>query len=669
MAIQYAALFQPFHIGKLEIKNRICMAPMLPGGWLDADKNVTDETIAYYEARAKGGAGLIFTGASFPNAGLEITDFTRSPFAKPNTFLVQTRKLADTVHKYGCKLFVQQQLGCGRTAVPAVMEGLPVAPSPVADRYDPSVICRELTTEEVYRLIDAVVEGAVLSWQAGADGVNINGVKGGYLGDQFATAAFNHRTDEFGGDLEGRARLMVEIVKRIKAACGQDFPVTTRLGTKAHMKAERVGHLPGEDYQEFGRDMEESLALGRILEEAGYDAILFGTGTYDSIYWLYPPMYMPDGCYIEEASALKQALHIPVICPGKLSDPDMANEAVRDGRIDALSIGRGLVADPEWPNKVKSGNIAEIRPCISCNNGCIARVLNGMTMQCAVNSDVFCEKAAAEKYRKSECPKRVAVIGGGIAGLEAARVAAIRGHRVTVYEKNGQLGGLMLPSEVPGFKKADRKLMDWYRLQLQKLGVECRLNTELDAGAVQKLDADVLVIATGSRPRKLPVPGGDLPHVAAAEDVLLGKQQPGKQVVLVGGGQVGCETAIWLKEQGCQVSVVEGLSELIAGKAEPVPQPNRDMLLELLIYHQIPTYTGASVQAITSDGVQIACGGKELVLPADSVVVSIGYQADDALYRQVYGATEKPVWLLGDAKKPGNIMSAIRDGSAIGALI
>ena len=268
--------------------------------------------------------GLIFTGCNFPNAGLEKIEYTISPFGKPAAFQTQTRKLADTLHKYGCKLFVQMQLGSGRIAVPGVIQGTPVAPSPVTNRYDPEVTCRELTTEEVYRLIEATVEGAVLSKQAGADGVNVNGVKGGYLGDQFATAAFNHRADEFGGNLDGRIRLMVEIVRRIKEKCGEDFPVTTRLGTKAHMKAERVGHLPGETYTEFGRDMEESLEIGRILEKAGYDGMLFGTGTYDSMYWLYPPMYMPDGCYIEEASALKKVLHIPVICPGKLTDPAMA---------------------------------------------------------------------------------------------------------------------------------------------------------------------------------------------------------------------------------------------------------------------------------------------------------------------------------------------------------
>ena len=511
MSLKYEALFNPFKIGNVEIRNRICMAPMLPNGWLDENKNVTNETINYYAERAKNGVGLIFVGASFPDDDLEKANFNKSPFSAPEDYVVQTKKLCDAVHQYGAKLFFQIQLGSGRTGVPAASPGtLPVAPSAVKNRWDPSVTCRELTREDIQRLIDSTIQGAVLAHQAGCDGIDINGVKGGYLGDQFATDAFNHRTDEYGGSLENKIRIQTEIVKGIKEKCGPNFAVTTRLGTKAHMKAEGVGQLPGEEYTEFGRDMEESLKLGKLLEAAGFDAILFGTGTYDSLYWLYPPMYMPEGTYLEEAQVLKKALNIPVICPGKLSDPALANKAVADGLVDAIAMGRGLLADPEWADKVKRGADEEIRPCIYCNNGCLARVLGGFNMQCAVNSDAFREKYQAVKYKKSDNPKSVAVIGGGIAGLEAARVAAIRGHHVTIYEAENHLGGLMIPAHVPDFKFRDKWLLDWLIRQVEKLGVSIKLNARLTAQEIINLTEDEIIVATGSKPRTLTIEGEPL---------------------------------------------------------------------------------------------------------------------------------------------------------------
>ncbi len=663
----FSKLYSPFTINRLEIKNRIVMAPMLPNGRLDADKNLTDETIAYYEERAKGGAGLIIVGASFPDDGLEITDFAKSPGAAPNTFLFQTRKLVESVHRYGCKLFFQIQLGSGRTAVPEYYATQPIAPSPVKDRYNPEVMCRELTTEEVYKLIDAVVSLTALSQAAGCDGVNINGVKGGYLGDQFAIEAFNHRTDEFGGDIDGRIRVMTKIIEGIRAACGPDFPVTTRIGTKSHMKAERVGHLPGEEYTEFGRDMEESLIIAKKLEEAGYDGVVFGTGSYDSIYWLYPPMYMPDGCYIEEASKLAEVLDIPVIVPGKLSDPVMAEKAIEEGKIDALAMGRQFVADPYWPVKVKEGKLDEIRPCLYCNNGCLARVLGGMPMACAVNPDVFGERLQAAKYAKVQAAKKIAVIGGGVAGMEAARVAAMRGHDVTIYEKEDHLGGLMIPGEVPEFKKNDRALLAWYKKQLAEYGVTIKLNTPVDAESVKKLPCDSIVVSTGSKPRKLPVPGGDLAVTAA--DVLTGVKKAEGKVVIIGGGQVGVETALWLKDQGYDVSIVEAKDNLIAATAEPIAQPNRDMLLELLIYKKIPAYTGAAVKEVKENAVICEKDGSTVELPCDTAIVSIGYVADDELYRKIDSVTSKQIWLIGDAKQPGTIMSSIRDASAVAAIL
>lgn len=668
MKTNYPELFKPFKINKLEIKNRIVMAPMLPLGWLDEDKNLTEDTIAYYTERAKGGAGLIMTGASFTDAKIEFMDFTRSPFAKPNTFLIQTRKLVESVHRYGCKVFVQMQLGCGRTSVPAFQEGLPVAPSKVANRYAPDIECREMTTEEVYDLINATVNAVALCQAAGADGVNINGVKGGYLGDQFAIEAFNKRTDEFGGDIDGRIRLMVKIIEGVRAACGPDFPVTTRIGTKSHMKAERVGHLPGEEYTEYGRDMEESLIVAKKLEEAGYDGVLFGTGSYDSIYWLYPPMYMPDGCYIEEASELKKALDIPIMVPGKLSEPEMANEALKNGLIDSLSMGRALLADPYWPTKVRNNEIEDIRPCIYCNNGCIGRVLNGLPMQCAVNPDAFQERYQADKYAKVAKPKKIAIIGGGIAGMEAARVAAIRGHAVTIYEATDRLGGLMIPAEVPAFKDKDRKLLKWFKYQMDKLGVTIKLNEPMTADKILALDADEIIVATGSKARKLPVEGADQAHVISGEAALLDISKVKGKVVLIGGGQVGCETAIWLKQNGIDVTIVENRADLILGSGDPIPQQNRDMLLEMLIFHNIPVYKSTRVTAIKEKSVVIN-DGAEKELDADTVIVSIGYQPNQDLYNEVYQVADKNVWMIGDAQRPATIMMAIRDGSAIGALV
>ncbi|NLY71073.1 MAG: FAD-dependent oxidoreductase [Clostridiales bacterium] len=670
MSLKYEALFKPFKIGNLEIKNRICMAPMLPNGWLDENKNVTDETINYYAERAKHGVGLIIVGASFPDADLEKANFNKSPFAVPEEFIVKTKKLTEAVHRYGAKLFFQIQLGSGRTGFPAASPGvLPIAPSPVRNRWDPNVICRELTKEEIKRLIDATIEGAVLSKQAGCDGININGVKGGYLGDQFATDAFNHRTDEYGGSLENKIRIITEIVKGIKEKCGPDFPVTTRLGTKAHMKAEGVGQLPGEEYTEYGRDLEESLKIGKMLEEAGFDAILFGTGTYDSLYWLYPPMYMPEGTYLEEAQILKKALNIPVICPGKLSDPDLANKAVEEGLIDALSLGRGLVADAEWADKVKRGDTQNIRPCIYCNNGCLARVLSGLSMQCAVNPDVFNETKLAEKYSKVPIVKRVSIIGGGIAGMEAARVAASRGHKVTIYEAGKELGGLVVPAHVPDFKFRDKLLLDWYKLQLEKLDVEVILNKKMSVEDILNLDTDEIVIATGSTAKTIEIPGGQHEKVVTAVEALTASANLGKRIVLVGGGQVGIETAVWLKEKGHEVSIVEAREGLLLAPVEPIAPPNLQMLQELVVYHNIPVYLNSIVKEFTGSQVTIKSKDGDVTIEADNIVLSIGYTANDTLFKEVYARSEKKVWLVGDAQKPGTIMTAIRDGSAVGAAI
>jgi 2-enoate reductase len=399
------------------------------------------------------------------------------------------------------------------------------------------------------------IEAAVLCKQTGCDGIDINGAYGGYLGDQFTTDAFNKRTDEFGNSVDGKLKVLTDIIKGIKKACGKDFPVTLRFGTKHYIKEERQAAVPGEEYKEFGRDVEQSIVMAKKLEEAGYDAFLIGNGSYDSFYWLYPPMYQKDGLWLEDVAKLKGNVNIPVISPGKIIRPEMANNAIKNGMIDAVAIGRALLADPEWANKAKLGKDEAIRPCIGCNTGCVGRIFAGLPMQCAVNSNLFNEKKS--KLEKAETPKKIAIIGGGIAGMEAARIAAQRGHDITIYEKNDQLGGVFIAASVPEFKDADRLLLKWYNREIVNSGVKVNYNSDMTLDQIEALDVDEIVVATGTTAKVPPIPGVNQEHVITAIEALLGEKEIGENVTIIGGGQVGCELALSLQEQGKKVTIVE----------------------------------------------------------------------------------------------------------------
>lgn len=670
--MKYPELFKPYSIGRVRIKNRIAMSAMLPIGWFEANQIVSDHIISYYEERAKNGVGLIFTGSNVPNTGLERSVTTACPFVDPERFQVQIKKLADKLHAYGCKLFVQVWLGSGRVAFPDLyMRGVPISSDENNNRWDPSIKCRKLTTEEVQQLILAAIDAAALCQRSGADGVDINGAKGGYLGDQFATEYFNHRDDQYGGSVENRVRVLTEIRAGIREKCGPFFPVTTRIGTKAHMKAEGQGALPGEPYTELGRDMEESIEVAHILEKAGYDGVLFGTGSYDAFYWLYPPMYMEDACWLEEAAELKRNLQIPVILPGKMNNPEDAARAVRENLVDAVAVGRGMLADPAWCAKVRAGQDEEIRPCIGCNTGCLARIFQGFPMSCAVNADLFYEAEMQSKYRKAEISKRIAIIGGGIAGMEAARVAAIRGHKVTIYEKGSEFGGMMLPAEAAFFKTADRRLLKWYTRQLAKLDVDIQFNREMSKEDVLSLDADEIIIAAGAKPKIPPIPGIHGKNVMTGIEYLSGKRAPGEMNVVIGGGQVGCETALQLVHDGHKAAVVEALPELLlGGGAEKISPANGDMLKDMLVYNHCDIYTSSAVQKIEEDGVVIKkADGEVAKISCDAVILSIGFGADQSLYEAVYQETEKPVWCIGDNNMPGNFMTAVKAGNLVAARI
>lgn len=666
MKENYPELFQPFKIGKVEIKNKVVMAPMLSIGWFDEQSVISDKMIDYYEERAKGGVGAIFTCGNVPDAHLENCPFTISPFQAPERFKAQVKKLVDRLHKYDTKLFVQVWFGLGRVAFSEFMADQPVAVSEGPNRWKPEVICREMTNEEIHTLIDSVVYGAKLIYEAGADGVDINGAYGGYMGDQFTTRAFNRRTDEFGGDMDGQLKVLTDIVKKIKSETAKDYPVTCRLGTKHYLKAERTASVPGEKYEEWGRDVEESVAMAKKLEEAGYDAFLMGNGSYDSFHWLYPPMYHKEGLWLDDFATLTGKVSVPVIGPGKVLQPEMANAAIRDKKVDAIAVGRALLADPNWVNKAKEGDPEDIRPCIGCNAGCIGRIFAGQTMLCAVNADLFNERN--QELIPAEKPKKVAVIGGGIAGMEAARIAGKRGHDVTIYEKGDRLGGATIAASIPDYKDASRRLLKWFEKEIKESGVKVEYNREVDAKAIQALDVDAIVVSTGAAAKIPPIAGVEQDHVVTAIDILLGKADVGEHVVVIGGGQVGCEVAYDLLREGKAVSIVEFLDGIIAGGSEPVSAANVLMLEDLLNYYNGDINLSTAVKEIKADTVIVEKEGKEKEIKADTVILATGYKANDTLYKELKDCA-KEIYLCGDSRNPSNIMHAVADGNKTGRII
>ena len=660
MSLKYSELFKPFNIGKLQVKNRIAMSPMHLGGRMDSTGNMTEEVIDYYEARAKGGFGLIVTGGYGCAGGAEKTTAALNAMDNPAAFNTAIGKTAEKLHAYDAKFFVNVGAPFGRVAfletLMPEMEGHPVAPSAVPSRWNPSVMCRALTTEECQGLVDNQIITSVAAARAGADGICLGGAYGGYFADQFATRAFNQRDDEFGFAKGGQYRVITDVIRGIKEQMGQDYPVMVRLGVRHYMKDIGVAPLPGEEYTEVGRDVEDSLALAKALEEAGADAILIGNGSYDSFYWLYPPTYQKEGLWLEDAKLIKDAVNIPVICPGKILTPEMAEKAIKEGYVDAVALGKASLADSDWANKARTGSDEDIRPCIGCMNGCMARVFNGGLVTCAVNPACFYEKS--DPVTPAMQKKHVVVIGGGVGGMEAAMIAAQRGHDVDLYEKSGKLGGLFNLAAVPEFKTGDHRLLAWFPHQLEKVGVKVHLNTELSAADVEKLNADEIVVATGATPKSFSISGVE---TVTASDVLTGREV-GKSCVIVGGGLVGCETAVWLARKGVKVTLVEALPSLMAAGA-PVPTPNFLMMLDMLPGAGVAVYTGAKFQGWKDGKATILdAEGKEQTVEAETVVQAVGFTPNDALYNELDQNCTVPVWNIGDSKTPANVMESVRAG-------
>ena len=487
--------------------------------------------------------------------------------------------------------------------------------------------------------------------------MEVHAVHEGYLLDQFTIEFFNKRTDEYGGSFENRYRFAAEVVKAIKESCGEDFPVSLRYSVESKLKGFAKGIVPGDDAPELGRGMEESQRAAKYLQDAGYDMLNADNGTYDSWYWAHPPMYMPQNCNLEDVAHIKQFVDIPVVCAGRM-EPEAGAQAVAEGKIDAMGVARQFLVDPEWITKLIEDRLEDIKPCICCHSGCFnfssskghyntQDLSDTMGLaRCALNAETMQSKKHYITPAKKS--KNIAVIGGGIGGMEAALVLTKRGHKVTLYEKSGELGGVFLAAAAPSFKEKDRDLIAWYRREMTKYPIDIRLNTEVTD--IASLGADEIIIATGSKANRIPVPGVEMGIEAI--DFLLGKKEVGENVTIIGGGLTGCEIAYELYLQGKKPTIVEMQDDLITTPG--ICLANTSFLRDFFEANKVPVHLETKLDQILEDGVKVTNKeGMSFKIDADSVILSTGYRPAPLAQKA------KNVHIVGAANKVGNLRTVI----------
>jgi 2-enoate reductase len=643
------ALFEPFTINQLELKNRLFMAAM---GIATVDENgaYTDEAIAFYVTRATGGIGLIITGANeVVGSGKKKTACTDpTPLVNPAAYIAAGLEMTRQIHDQGAKIFVQLAAGLGED-----------------ERAEQSSRCNAMTIAEIQGLVESFADAAKIVKAAGFDGVEI---QTGSLLDGFTLALYNRRGDGYGGELQNRFRVVTEIIATIKAACGRDFPVIVRLAMKSYRKTGEQQALPLEEFAEQGRDVEEALAAAVILAAAGCDGfdVAAGIDTPEKAsYWKYPPVYFDKGVYLNLSEALKKVVTVPVLAAGKMADPELAAEALAQGQLDAVGLGRPLLADPELPHKLENGQSEAIRPCLGCNDGCLAQLITGLESSCTVNP--ACNRELRSGIAAAETPKRVVVVGGGPAGMEAARVSALRGHQVILFEKSYGLGGKLKYSSQRILKTADRQLIHWYETQLQSLAVEVRLDEPATPEKIAAIDPEILFIAQGSEARTLTFPGMDSEKVTNAIDVLTDKTFVGPRCPAIGGGLAGCEAALHLAMHRHKMIIVDSAPDILAAGI-PLAPANKQMLKDLLVFYRSEIITGATLTAVTEAGAVIEKNGQEQLLPAHHVMIAVGFEPTNALHEALKNDYPQ-VYNIGDSQAIKNIRAAIWAANEMARLI
>ncbi|MCR5557474.1 MAG: FAD-dependent oxidoreductase [Butyrivibrio sp.] len=673
----FEPLFTPWKIGNLTIKNRIVMTSMGGTdlfGWME--RNHFDKAGADFILEvAKNNVGLILPGCQ------PVYNPMFGQWLHKNKKMYQDlAKWMPEFHRTGAKLFVQLTAGFGRSfTISPMMETLytnktlrvlskpfmdldkiTASASEAPNRWSDKVPSREMTKEEIREYVISFGKCAKLLQDAGVDGVEVHAVHEGYLLDQFTLPYVNKRRDEYGGSFENRYRFAVEIVQEIKRTCGKDFPVSLRYSVVSKTRGFRQGAMPGEDYDEVGRDFEESKKAARYLQNAGYDMLNCDNGTYDAWYWAHPPIYMPENCNLADVQNLKKYVDIPVVCAGKLN-PEVAADSIADGTLDGAGFARQFLADPQWITKLMNDEEDDIRPCIQCHNGCFNMchykgVPNDQDLydslhlaRCAINPETM--QKDKHHIRPAIRPEKVIIIGGGVGGMETARVLKLRGHEPVIYEKTDRLGGTLIAASSESYKCNMRALLAWYRRQMDLLDIEIHYNTEVKD--VKQFGKSDIIIATGAKPRILSsVPGHDL--MIEATEFLLGKEV-GQKVAVVGGGLTGCEIAYELALLEKEPVIVEMKDDIIAQKG--VCLANSSYLREWFDLYKVPIYLESTLKEVWEDC--IVCtdkDGKEFTIECDSVISSAGYIPAPVVPPN---ERESNMDYVGDCKEVGNLRTVI----------
>ncbi|AIS53025.1 NADH oxidase [Thermoanaerobacter kivui] len=636
---KFEKLLEPIQIRSMKLRNRIVMPPMVTNYAAD-DGAVTDRLKVYHQTRAKGGVGLIIVEASYVHPSGK--GFKNEVGIYKDELIPGLRELTEAVHKYGAKIAIQLYHG-GRQTTSKVTGMQIVAPSPIPCPVKQEMP-KELSVEEIKELIKAFGQAARRAKEAGFDAVEIHGAHG-YLLNQFLSPYSNKRTDEYGGSFENRMRFPLEVVRRVRKEVGTDFPIIYRMSA--------------EEYVPGGLTIEDTKIFAQKLIEEGINALHISGGVYESSAMIIQPAAIPQGCFVENAAAIKKAINskVPVIVVGRIKDPIMAEQIIREGKADLVSMGRALLADPELPRKVSEGKIQEIRKCIGCNQGCIDRLFQDIDIGCIANA-LTGHETEFDMESSAKTRKKVFIIGGGPGGLEAARVAALRGHEVILYEKQPELGGQMRIAAVPPHKGEINDLADYLINQVEKSGITIVKGKEADLNTIHEIKPDVVILATGSEPIIPEIPGINQKNVVTAHDVLKGTVIVGKKVAVIGGGLVGCETAEFLTDQGKEVTVIEMLDDIAIDVGSLV----RTLLLNRMAEKKIKVLTKSKVKEISGDKVTIeTVNGNQELSGIDTIVIAVGSKPKNDLLKLI----EKegiPVYAIGDCVKARKFMDAIHEG-------